>query len=128
MENILDFFKRVWDHITVYPISDLTIGEIFCIIAGTIVLFFLLKKLCFAIKLCLIKIFPKFMGKLSAKERAKKINCKYCGRNLHDCICQKNKGLSDAKRIKLFKREKRALKNSTTPKKSNATITFSRKK
>ena len=121
----MNFFAKIWQLIASTPLMELTALQLLIVAAICVVVFFLLKWFFEGLVLCIKKIFKI---DFSAKARCKKITCKYCGRNLAECTCQKNKNLSYRKRLKLCRKEQKeaaSKKKAETKKKATTTLTFS---
>lgn len=106
---MINFFKLLWENFIQTKLADYTLAN-FLLVAGSLVIVLFLGIILIKVLLKIFKATGRSFKGRSKKEKCKRITCKFCGRNLAECVCQKNKKLSYGKRLKLFRQEEKAEK------------------
>lgn len=86
-------------------LGDMTAWQLLLATGLSIVLVYLGIKILKYAWIVLKAIFRTIKNVFSAKRHCSKIQCKYCGRTLDKCICQRNKNRGYISRLYHYKKE-----------------------
>jgi hypothetical protein len=106
-EIIKNFILSFWEMLG-KPLMEVTPLELIFTAAFAVGIFFIFKAL-FKVAgqgyKASVKVGKKLLSGWTPKARAAKITCNHCGRTLDKCVCASNKGVSNFKRIRKYKKE-----------------------